>query len=126
MIRFVKSMRHALRGLVGVARAEQSFRLQLVGAVVVLVLVVVLPLETWERILLLLMAAAVLVLEVVNSIVERLADAVAPRLHPMVREVKDMMAGMVLLTALTAAVVALVILWPYLGQCIAWLSGMLY
>lgn len=109
---FFKSLRHAWRGILDVARAEQSFRLQLFAGGVVALCVITLPLDLWERILLVLLTVGVLVLEIVNSIFERLADAVHPRLHPMVREIKDMMAGAVLLAALTAALVGGVILLP--------------
>jgi undecaprenol kinase len=113
---FVKSVKHAWRGLCDVARAEQSFRIQLGGAVIVLVCVVILPLQVWERILLVLLTVSVLVLEMVNSIFERLIDAVHPRLHPTVREIKDMMAGAVLLAALTAATVGAVIVFPHVFE----------
>lgn len=122
---FWKSTRHAIRGLAGVARAEHSFRVQLFFGLAALVLALVLPLDTWERILVFLMSAAVLVLEVMNSIVERLIDAVQPRLNPMVREVKDMMAGTVFLTSVVAAVVGIMIFGPYLWLAIDWLAGVL-
>lgn len=111
---FLRSIRHASRGILDVARAEQSFRLQISIAIMVVCLSWVLPLEIWERILVLLLCAAVMVLEIINSIMERFADAVQPRLSPMVREVKDMMAGAVFLTALTAGGVGLMIFLPYL------------
>lgn len=111
---FFKSIRHAWRGLCDIARAEQSFRIQLFIAFVVFACIVTLPLDMWERILLVLLAVSVLVLEIVNSIFERLADAVHPRLHPMVREIKDMMAGAVLLAGITAAVVGTTIIFPHI------------
>lgn len=111
---FIKSIRHAWRGLCAIARAEQSFRIQLMLGSLVLASTLFLPMQTWERILLLLLTVSVMVLEIVNSIFERLADAVHPRLHPMIREIKDMMAGAVLLAACTAAIVGVSILFPYL------------
>ena len=96
------------------ARREQSFRIQIVAAIVIIVAVAVIPLAMWERILLILMVAAVLVLEIINSIFERISDALKPRLHPMVREVKDMMAGAVLITAITSVTVSILIFWSYL------------
>jgi diacylglycerol kinase len=54
-----------------------------------------------------------MVLEIVNSIMERFADAVQPRMSSMVREVKDMMAGAVFLTALTAAAIGIMIFYPH-------------
>lgn len=111
---FFKSIRHAWRGICDVAHAEQSFRLQLMVGAVVLLCVGTLSLVMWERIVLILLVVSVLILEIVNSIFERLADAVHPRLHPTVREIKDMMAGAVLLLACTAAAVGCVIILPHL------------
>ncbi len=111
---FLKSLRHAWRGLCDVAREEQSFRLQLVMGGGVVLCSIVLPLLVWERILLMLLVVSVLVFEIVNSIFERLTDAVHPRMHPTVREIKDMMAGAVLLVACTSAVVGCVIIFPHL------------
>jgi diacylglycerol kinase len=108
---FFRSLRHALRGLKELFVTEQSFRIQVLASLLVGFLLVTLPLETWQRILLLLLCAAVLILEIINSIIERVADAVQPRLSPMVKDVKDMMAGAVLLMALTAFVVGIVILY---------------
>lgn len=108
---FFRSLHHALRGLSELFWTEQSFRIQVLATVVVGVLMVVLDLAAWQRILLILLCAAVLVLEIVNSIIERVADAVQPRLSPMVKDVKDMMAGAVLLTAITAVVVGIAILY---------------
>lgn len=111
---FFKSLRHAWRGLRDIAHAEQSFRLQLIVGAGVMLCVIALPLLVWEQILLILLVVSVLVLEIVNSIFERLADAVHPRMHPTVREIKDMMAGAVLLVACTSAVVGCVIIFPHL------------
>lgn len=110
---FVRSLRHALRGLLDVARAEQSFRIQIFISLLAVCFSLLLPLSTWERILVLLLCSAVMVLEVLNSIMERFADAVQPRLSSMVREVKDMMAGAVFLTALTAGVIGVMIFYPH-------------
>lgn len=110
---FWRSLRHAREGIIEVARAEQSFRLQLGVSVIALGLAWVFPLETWERVLVLLLCSAVLVLEILNSIMERFADAVQPRLSSMVREIKDMMAGAVLITAITSGIIGVLIFAPH-------------
>lgn len=109
----MKSFKYAFKGLYKVAKEEQSFKIQLLIGAAVIILLIVFPLATWERILMILMIAAVLVLEVINSIFERISDALKPRLHPMVRDVKDMMAGAVLLTSITAIVVAIMVFSEY-------------
>ncbi len=109
-----RSFGHAWRGLRLAFRTEQSFRLQLAIAIGILYLCLVLPLRAWERAILVLAIACVLVLELLNSTVERLVDLVKPRLHSYVHDIKDLMAAAVLLAALFAALVGGVILWPYL------------
>ena len=115
---FWRSLKHAARGIFEVARAEQSFRFQIFISIVIFCLSMLLPLYTWERILVLLLCSAVMVLEILNSIMERFADAVQPRLSSMVRDIKDMMAGAVFLTALTAGAVGIMIFYPHVYNLI--------
>ncbi len=109
-----RSFGHAWRGLRLAFITERTFRLQLILAIGVLYVCLVLPLRSWERAILILATASVLVLELLNSTVERLVDLVKPRLHTYVHDIKDLMAGAVLLAALFVALVGWIILWPYL------------
>jgi len=79
----------------------------------VIATVFIFPLQTWERSVLLLVAMSVLVLELLNSSVERMVDLVKPRLHEYVADIKDIMAGAVLLAALFALLLAVIILGPH-------------
>ena len=109
----LKRLRYAFRGLVHVFQTEPSFRWQILATFLVLVLMNVYALANWQRIILLLLIGSVLVLEVINSVLERLVDSFKPRVHPVVAEVKDMMAGAVLVSSLTSAIVGFMILWPF-------------
>jgi diacylglycerol kinase len=80
-----------------------------------LVGLVILPLAAWERVVLLLAIVAVLVLELLNSAVERLVDLMKPRLHEYVADIKDLMAGAVLLAAFFSVIVGVLILWPHVA-----------
>lgn len=111
--RLIKSFFYAIRGLRTVFVSELSFRLQILASLVVIFLMFWFPLALWQRIILMALVAAVLVLEVLNTVVERLVDAFKPRVHPVVAEVKDMMAGAVLIAALVAAIVGILVFWPY-------------
>ncbi|MBU2566692.1 diacylglycerol kinase family protein [Patescibacteria group bacterium] len=108
------SFGHAWQGLLVAFRNEFSFRLQLVAALAVGILTFLLPLERWERSIVILVIGAVLVLELLNSIVERFVDMVKPRIHDYAKQVKDLAAAAVLIMALTSLVLAGIIFWPYL------------
>lgn len=108
-----RSFRAAWRGVLMAFRMERSFRIMVAVGLLVVALVSVLPLAAWERLLLLLLTGGVLVLELLNSMVERLADLLKPRLSAYVGEIKDLMAAAVLTAAVFAAGAALIILLPY-------------
>jgi diacylglycerol kinase len=65
-----------------------------------------------EAVALILVASSVLVLELINSTLERVVDYMKPRLHHYVEVVKDMMAGAVLVASLGAAVIGIIIFYP--------------
>ena len=113
---FAQSLGHAWRGLVLAFRTERSFRLQIAAGLIVVILIIILPFRDWERVLFLLATAAVLVLELLNSMVERLVDLVKPRLHQYVRDIKDLMAAAVLIASLFSLVIGVLVLWPYIAQ----------
>ena len=108
------SFGHAWQGLLTAFKHEFSFRLQVVAALSVGILAFLLPLERWERSIVILVIGAVLVLELLNSIVERFVDMVKPRIHDYARQVKDLAAAAVLVMAFTSLVLAGIIFWPYL------------
>lgn len=66
----------------------------------------------------------VLVAEIVNSAVEEIGNAVAPRRHHGIRLAKDISAAAVLTSALTAAVIGFIVFVPPLldgtGSCLPW------
>ncbi len=109
-----KSLGYAKAGLVTAYRSEQSFRLQVLAAVLVIALALFVRVTVTEYLVLLLLITAVLVLELVNSIFERLLDAFKPRLHPIIKEAKDMMAAAVLLMSLVSLVIGVLIFYPYI------------
>lgn len=108
-----KSFRYAWKGAKIVFRSEQNFRIQLFVGVLVVVAALFLSLPLWRIIVLLMVITFVLVLELVNSILERMVDAFHPRIHQTVEEMKDIMAATVLLASVGAAVIGVILFWPY-------------
>lgn len=111
---FFRSLGHAIRGIAVTFREEQSFRLQSIAAVGAVALALALRVPTTHLLVILIMVAAVLALEVVNGALERIIDHARPRLHPVVRDVKDMMAAAVLIVSAVSVLVGVAVFWPYL------------
>ena len=111
--RFVGSFKDAFRGVVHVYKKEQNFRVQFFVGLLVLALLFVLPLRTWENVVMILMVALVLVMELLNTAIENFADLLKPRVHPSIGLIKDVMAAAVLITSFAALVIGLMILFPH-------------
>lgn len=111
---FTRSVGHAVRGLGQAASAENSFRIHGVVALVVLVLLAGLRVPADQSALVIMVIASMLILELVNTVVERFADLLEPRVHPYVRIIKDLMAAAVFIAAVTAILVGGLVFWPYL------------
>ncbi|MBU0645973.1 diacylglycerol kinase [Patescibacteria group bacterium] len=110
---FKKSLRNAWHGAVLVFHTEQNFRVQVIVGLLVIIFALVFQVRWAELIILVLMIGAVLSLEMINSILERIVDTFKPRIHPVVRDIKDIMAATVLTTSIAAAIIGLIIFFPY-------------
>lgn len=116
MSRFGHSVKHALRGLAHVVRHERNFQIELSVAVIVAIVIVYLKLKGWEAIVLILMIMWVLIMELINTAVERVVDILKPRIHPYARLVKDIMATVVLISSAVAVVIGVIIFLPYVRE----------
>jgi diacylglycerol kinase len=112
--RFIRSLKFAWHGIMTLAKEEQSFRLQCLAVVVLTVMVFVFRLSRAETALVVVVAAFTLVLELMNGSVERLVDLFKPRIHAYAEQIKDMMAGAVLVSSVGALIVGILVFWPHL------------
>lgn len=105
-------LRHALIGLKTAFLKERNFRIHLFFTVIVLFLSCVLGLNKFEWIVILLVISLVLVTELLNSVIERLIDYFKPEYTWQAKEIKDISAGFVLITAIFAVLIGLIIFIP--------------
>jgi len=110
---FLESFNYATRGITYAWRTEQNFRAEVVIAVLVVLMVLIFPLRPIEQVLVGLLIVWVLTLELINTVLERMADIVKPKAHPYIKITKDLMAGAVLISAAGAAVIGIIIFYPY-------------
>ncbi len=109
-----KSFSYALRGIVSVFRHEQNFRIQVFVAIVMIIAAFWFQISATRFMLLISTITFVLILEIINTAIERCLDIVKPRLSEQVEMIKDIMAGAVLISALFAVIIGICIFWPYL------------
>ncbi|MCB9802467.1 diacylglycerol kinase family protein [Candidatus Nomurabacteria bacterium] len=107
--KFLSSLKHARRGLKTIFFSERNFRNHLSIAIVVLLFAWWRKIDLDHWLILLLVIALVLILEIINSSLERLVDILAPQTHQVAKEIKDSMAAMVLVAAMMAVLVGIII-----------------
>ena len=108
------SLSHAARGLVTLVRDQHNVRIHMCAAVLVIVFGLALHISPGEWMIVVLLMGWVLCMEAFNSALEYLCDLISRDDHPLIGKAKDVAAAAVLLSALTAAVIAALIFVPKL------------
>ncbi|MBF0443672.1 MAG: diacylglycerol kinase family protein [Oligoflexales bacterium] len=107
-----KSFTHAFRGLVIFIRTTHNAWVHLFVGVVVVILGWVLCISHVEWMIIVLVIGLVLVSEAFNTAIEIDIDLTSPDFHPYARDTKDVAAGAVLVSTITAIVVGMIIFIP--------------
>ena len=109
---FVAAVANAFHGIIDFFRLERNGRIQGLLTIVVLVASAVLRLSSMEWIVVLLCICAVLGLEMINCALEHLCNLVQRDYHPLVRKIKDVSAGAVLIASIISVVIGFIIFIP--------------
>jgi diacylglycerol kinase len=108
------SLKIAFYGLISAFKEERNFRIQVLIAAFVVMLIGFFGLNPIETSILLLTIMAVLSFELINSQIEKFLDILHPDHHPRVKIIKDFSAGAVLLSAIGSVIIGVLIFWPHL------------
>ncbi len=111
--RIAKSFLYAIRGLIKTFKEEQNFKIQTIAGIIVVCLGFYFEINKLEWIILILVMGIVLIMEILNSAIERVADVLKPRIDTYVKEIKDIMAAAVMLSAIISVIIGLLIFIPY-------------
>ena len=109
-----KSFLYASKGIIYTFRHEKNFRIQCFVGSLIFIIAFLFQMKVYEKIILAMMIAFVMVLELLNTTIEIFLDLLKPRLSPHVEIVKDIMAGAVLLASLCSIIVGVIIFIPYI------------
>jgi len=113
-MKLLKSFKFAFAGIVTILKEEHAFRVMFLIAISVIIAMFYFHLPLMQKVLLFTMIVLILVLELVNSVVEKVLDFVCPDFNGKVKIIKNMMAGIVLLACIGAAAIGILIFYPYL------------
>ena len=103
--RFVESFNAAVEGFIYVLKTERNMRVHFLAAFFIILLGVYLSFSSYEILILTTTITLVLSAEMINTALEHIVDMIKSDVHPIARLVKDIGAGVVLLTAINAVIV---------------------
>ncbi|KIA93697.1 diacylglycerol kinase [Pedobacter kyungheensis] len=110
----IKSFKYAFHGIKLFFINDHNGRVHLFAAIIAIGLSFYLKLSALEWIAILGVISAVIVAEILNAAIEKLADVVSPAIHPKIKIVKDLAAAAVLVAAFLAVAVGAIIFIPKL------------
>jgi len=108
MDRWLRATVNSWNGLVAATRSESAFRQELVALLLAVPLAFVIAPDIWKRLALIAAVLLLVVVELLNTAIEKLADHVTPALDPGIGRIKDMGSAAVGVALLLAAAIWLV------------------
>jgi len=115
----IRATLNTLAGLRAAAKSETAFRQELFLFVLSIPLAMLIANDNWIRLLLVMVVVAILVVELLNTAIEKLADRVTTEHDPLIKRVKDMGSAAVGLTLLMAGLVWLLAIWQRIAALIS-------
>lgn len=111
----MRSVGHALRGIVELILSQHNAWIHAVATVVVVALGIYVNLGNIEWALVVFAIVLVWMAEAANTAIEFLCDVASPEFHPLVKKAKDIAAASVLLAAVGAVFIAFFVFAPHLS-----------
>jgi diacylglycerol kinase (ATP) len=102
MSRLLRATVNSWKGLVAAARSEAAFRQELALLIIAVPLAIVVTTEPWKRLALVAAVLIVLVVELLNTAIEKLADQLTTANSPGIGRIKDMGSAAALLALIVA------------------------
>jgi diacylglycerol kinase (ATP) len=84
-----KNTKYALEGLIHAWKTENSFRLELLAGLIIIPAIIFFDLLLWQKMVLLITAFLIIIVELLNSAVENVVDLVTKDFAPLAKTAKD-------------------------------------
>lgn len=122
--RYIVKRKHAFQfAFYGIKelRRESHFKIHVIATCIVAIFGLLFRINFTEWAIVIVCIGGVLTAEAFNSAIETICDLVMPSRHPLVKRIKDISAGAVLIAALASALAGLIIFIP---KVYLWASGL--
>ncbi|MEJ8816758.1 diacylglycerol kinase family protein [Lacibacter sp. H407] len=110
----MRSFYYAFKGIASAFRSEFNMRIHVLAAVLVTIVGFYFRVSPAEWVMIVFCICSVIAMELINTALEQLCNHVTAEQHPAIKQIKDIAAAAVLVTAVGGFVVALIIFLPKL------------
>lgn len=107
-----KSFSYAIYGICSTVRNERNMRIHLIISFLVIGGSIYFSLSILEWMFVVFAIGGMLVLELINTSIERLVDLVTTEYHPLAKQAKDAAAGAVFVFAIVSVIIGIMIFLP--------------
>ncbi|MEH7074084.1 diacylglycerol kinase family protein [Neobacillus drentensis] len=113
-VSFFKSFSYAFAGIANAIRYEKNMRFHVCSSIVILIVAYYFSITKTEWLFILMAIGGMLVLELVNTAIERVVDLVTKEYHPLAKQAKDLAAGAVFVYAILSVAIGIIVFLPYI------------
>jgi len=106
------SFRYAMNGISAFFRQGPNAKIQLLAGITAIIAGLILNISPMEWIAVIFCCALVLSLEMINTAIEKTCDLISTEYHPLIKTIKDVAAGAVLLSAVASLIIGVIIFLP--------------
>ena len=111
-MKLIKSFKYAIEGIITSFKQEKNMKIHILIMICVIIAGILLKIEKIEWIICIILFGIVLSAELFNTAIEQAVDLAMPEKNEKAKIAKDVSAGAVLITAITAATIGLIIFIP--------------
>lgn len=110
------SFKYAIEGIITALKEQPNLKFHLLAAAIVIILGIFFQISEIKWLIILVTIGVVISLELTNTAIEELVNSFTQDNHPSAKKAKDVAAGAVLISSITALIIGLLIFLPYFAR----------
>jgi diacylglycerol kinase len=113
-IKLLLKFRYAFSGILHIIKTQSSFRIHLIAALLAIFISIILNITAFEWLIIGSAILFVFIAEIANTIVEEFCDLISLKYNKSIKIIKDMSAGLVMVTAIYSVISGFVIFFRHI------------
>ncbi len=112
MKKLIKSFKYAFEGIFTGIKEEQNMKIHILIMILVIIMGIILKISKIEWIICIILFGFVISMELINTAIENAVDLITKEINSQAKIIKDIAAGAVLISAISSAIIGIIIFIP--------------